>query len=492
MIRLSQAIFVYYRVNIDWVFGIPRDSGKETIMDTSTINWMAWVACLAWGLIFSAATSAEEAAAWKAGVARCDITPREPMWLAGYGGRDHVAEGTLHPIGAKALAIEDAAGRRALLVTSDLLGFPKGMSGRIRDRLSATLGLSRAEILLNSSHTHTGPVLEDSLYNIYPLDETEIAKIEKYSRALENQIVKMAAEAFKKLAPARLAAANGVTRFAVNRRNNSEAAILETHEFKGPVDHAVPVLKVEREDGALLAVVFGYACHATTLSFYQWSGDYPGFAQLDIETAHPGATAMFFAGCGGDQNPLPRRTVSLAQQYGAELAAAVERVLTEPMKPLASELKTVYNEIELVLTAPPARGAIEKLAQDGSVYQKRAAARFLRDLDAGKPLPAAYPYPIQLWRLGEQTLVAMGGEVVVDYAIFLKKMLGNNLFVMGYSNDVMAYIPSVRVLNEGGYEGESAMMLYGLPSKWQPDVESRILTAVKTLAQQVGLTPAVK
>jgi len=458
-------------------------------MHTFAARWVAIMMCLTCGLLFGARGDSEEAAGWKAGVARCDITPREPIWLAGYGNRDHVAEGTLHPIQAKALAIEDASGHRAVLVTSDLLGFPKAMSDRIRDRLKESAGLPRADIILNSSHTHTGPVLESSLYSIYPLNETEIAKIERYSRELENQVVKLVTDALAALVPARLFSGNGVARFAVNRRNNAEAAILDNHDLKGPSDHAVPVLKVAREDGSLLAVVFGYACHATTLDSYKWSGDYPGFAQLDVEAAHPGATAMFFAGCGADQNPLPRRTVARAQQYGAQLATAVEQVLTDPMTTLTPALKTEYSDIELALAPPPTRDELVKIGQTGSVYDQRAAAQFLRDLDAGKPLRTTYPYPVQLWRLGEQTIIALGGEVVVDYAISLKSTLGRDLFVMGYSNDLCGYIPSVRVLREGGYEGATAQMEYNLPSKWQEDIESRILSAVAGLAEKAGILP---
>jgi hypothetical protein len=431
----------------------------------------------------------EAAGTWQAGAARVDITPQEPLWLAGYGGRDHVVEGTLHPLWVKALALKDAAGHCCVLVTSDLLGFPKKISDTIRDRLQEKFQLTRADVILNSSHTHTGPVLDDSLYNIYPLDEGEIKKIERYSRKTEDQVVETVGKAIGSMAPARLSSGNGVTRFAVNRRNNREAEILDTYDLKGPVDPAVPVLKVEREDGTLLAVVFGYACHATVLSFYQWSGDYPGFAQIELEKAHPGATAMFFAGCGADQNPLPRRTVPLAQQYGRELAAAVERALADPMKPLGAAMTTRYAEIDLALSTPPTREDLLKLAAQGTSFSQRAARRFLAELDQGKPLRTSYPYPVQVWRIGDQAIVALGGEVVVDYAIFLKRMLGRDAFVIGFSNDLLGYVPSVRVLREGGYEGDTSQMEYQLPSKWQEDIESRILDTVRDLAVKVGLTP---
>lgn len=423
---------------------------------------------------------------WMAGVARADITPEEPMWLAGYASRGHEAEGTLHPLWVKALALQDAAGNKAVLVTSDILGFPKGMSDRIRDQLKARLGLERAQIVLNSSHTHSGPVLDESLLCIYPLDAQGLDKVKRYSSRLEAQVVAAVEEAFNAMQPAQLASGNSVARFAVNRRNNKEAEILETHDFDGPVDHAVPVLRVTRPDGAALALVFGYACHCTVLDQYQWCGDYAGFAQIAVEQTHPGCTALFFAGCGADQNPLPRRSVALAEKYGKDLAAAVACALSGPMQTLDPVLRTAYTEVELPLCPPPTREQLAAYARDADSYHKKAAEELIAQLDAGKPLRTTYPYPVQCWRLGNKNIVVLGGEIVVDYAILAKKLLGHDTFVMGYSNDMMSYIPSVRVLKEGGYEGETAQILYGMPAKWQDDIEQRILDALKELAAGLG------
>ena len=272
--------------------------------------------------------------------------------MAGYGSRKHESEGTLVDLWAKALFLEDANGKRAVLVTSDILGFPKNMSDRIKNRLNAKFGLSKAQIILNSSHTHSGPVLRNSLYNFYPLDSLQLVKIEKYSSKLEDQIVTLVGNALKSMVPVQLYAKNGVTRFQVNRRNNTEAKLLFQTELKGPNDYAVPVIKVLNAKGDLMAVVFGYACHNTVLDIYQWSGDYAGFAQIELEKSHPGITALFIEGAGADQNPLPRRTIPLAQQYGRELADAVERVLNEDMRNLPSVLSTAYSEIRFTICQP--------------------------------------------------------------------------------------------------------------------------------------------
>src|SRR5207249_10161500 len=133
------------------------------------------------------------------------------------------------------------------------------------------------------------------------------------------------------LKPARLSFGQGTARFAVNRRNNREAEVPKLlgqgATLRGPVDHDVPVLRVTTPDGKPRAVVFGYACHNTTMQFYQWCGDYAGFAQQYLEEKHAGAMALFWIGCGGDANPLPRSKIELCQKYGRQLADAVVKVL---------------------------------------------------------------------------------------------------------------------------------------------------------------------
>ncbi|HEY0772055.1 MAG TPA: neutral/alkaline non-lysosomal ceramidase N-terminal domain-containing protein, partial [Sphingobacteriaceae bacterium] len=430
---------------------------------------------------------------WKAGTARMNITPEQPMWLAGYGGRDHESEGTLVDIWAKALALEDANGKKAILITTDLLGMPQEISNRIRAQLNTRFGLSKAQIILNSSHTHSAPVLGDALPDIYPMNAAQWEKVNKYSKKLEEQIVSLAAKALKDLEPAKVFTQNGVTRFQVNRRNNKEATLTQQTELKGPNEYSVPVRKVVNSKGKLKAIAFGYACHPTVLSLYKWSGDYPGYAQIELEKAHPGVTALFFQGAGADQNPLPRRTIALAKQYGHELFAAVERVMEEDdMKEVSPTLTTAYKEIDLKLAPVQPKEELEKMAKNSPGYEKRWAERVLGKVNRGESFPTSYPYPLQVWQLGEQPIMTLGGELVIQYAIDLKRIFGQNLFVMGYSNDVMTYIPSELILKEGGYEGALAHMVYGLPSKWAPGVEKTILDEMTKLAEEAGLKKVTK
>ena len=427
---------------------------------------------------------------WKAGVARVVITPEESLWMAGYAARDHPSEGVLHDLWSKALVIEDATGKKSVLITNDLVSIPKTISDRIRDRIGAKYGLTRSQIILNCSHTHSGPVLFNTYSNIYPLNQDQLNKVKAYSEKFENQIVTLVGQAIGSMVPAQLFAQNGVTRFQVNRRNNVEALSNQINDLKGPNDYAVPVIKVLNEAGDLIAIAFGYACHATVLNIYQFSGDYPGFAQIELEKSHPGITALFFQGAGADQNPLPRRTVPLAQQYGRTLAAAVDRVLSEDMRKLAPVLTTAYSEIDLQFAGPPPteEELLEILQESSSTpaYLKRNAKFLLQKLEQGEKLKDTYPYPCEVWKMGDQILMALGGELLIEYAIELKKVFGPDIFVLGYSNDIMAYIPSETVLKEGGYEGTRSAIF---TAPWNLNIQSVILGEMIRLAEKAGVHP---
>jgi len=432
---------------------------------------------------------------WKAGAAKAVITPKQPVWMAGYATRTHTADGTLHELYLRVLALEDAAGHRGVVVSSDLLGIPRAVSENVATALKEKYGLARSEIMLNASHTHSGPVLHSALYDAYPIGEAQKQRIDAYTAELEATIVRTVGEALGKMVPATLTAGQGTTDFAVNRRNNREPdvpALRAKNALAGPTDHAVPVLAVRDAGGSLLAVVFGYACHNTTLGIYEWNGDYAGFAESNLEQAHPGSVALFYMGCGADQNPIPRRTVELCRHYGKMATEAVEAVLSRPMTSIAPSLRTEYEIITLNLGKPASRAELQKLAAGPESYMTRWASRLLKETKAGKPLARTYPYPVEVWRLGEKQLwIALGGEVVVDYAIRFKSRYGADAWITSYSNDVMAYIPSLRVLREdmvrtNGYEGNTSMMVYGMPApRWAEDIEEKIATAVDRLVHRV-------
>lgn len=430
----------------------------------------------------------QEAAGWKAGVARVKITPEKPVWLAGYGGRDHVMEGVRQDVWAKALALEDRRGRVGVIVTLDLCNTTKELGDLMLDLVEKRHGLKREQVILNSSHTHSGPLIGLVPRQVYPLTDAQWADVFAYSRWLAGRVADVVGEALANRRPANVSTGNGTCRFAVNRRRNKEGALTSVTELNGSRDYAVPVLKAEDGNGRTFAILFGYACHNTVLDEYLVCGDYAGYAQEEVERLHPGATAMFFQGAGADQNPLPRRKVSLARQYGRELAAAVDQALEDGMTRREPELSIAYARPMLALEEPMSKEELARIAktseEKGVQWRVRCSRALAREIASGEKDFREYPYPVHYWRIGDQKLFALGGEVVSGYAVEIKKRHGLGSFVMGYCDDVMSYMPMPEMWDQGGYEIRDANLCFGLPAPWKRDVTQRILDAVDRLAAE--------
>ncbi|HEV2689501.1 MAG TPA: neutral/alkaline non-lysosomal ceramidase N-terminal domain-containing protein [Bryobacteraceae bacterium] len=430
------------------------------------------------------------AAEFKAGVARIDITPKAPIFLSGYASRTHPSTGVVHPLWAKALAIEDNKGARLVVVTTDLIGLPRTITDLVAARVLKEYGLERSRLLFNSSHTHTGPVVAPTLPTMFALSPEDRQVAEDYSRKLAEDLFTAIGAALGRLAPAQISYGVGKAHFAVNRREPTPQGMKIGVNPNGPVDPDVPVIRVNAADGSLLAILFGYACHNTTLTgeFYELSGDYAGFAQIDLERTHLGATAMFVMLCGGDQNPNPRSTLNLAAAHGRTLADEVDRVLGSTLTPLKSPIRAAFQNIELEF-ALHSREAFEKERKDANPARVRRAEAMLKAYDDRHPVRQTL-YPIQAIRFGNAlTILALGGEVVVDYSLRAKREYSGTLIVAGYSNDVMSYIPSERVLHEGGYEAVDSMIYYGQPGPYASDVEDRIFDGIHRVMKAVGLKP---
>jgi hypothetical protein len=428
-------------------------------------------------------------AGMRAGFAKIVITPEKNVWMAGYANRTKPSEGKIHDLYAKALVIQDSRGARAVLVTTDLLGLPRALTSEISEYANKSYGLRRDQILFNSSHTHTGPVVKSSLAGAYDLDAAQSALMEDYTRRLKNDLLKVIGEAIKDLSPAMLSFGRGAAPFAMNRRQFNPSGVVIGVNPEGVVDREVPVLRVESVDGNLRGVVFGYACHNTTLTgeFYEFSGDYSGFAQAAVERAHPGATALFVAGCGADINPYPRSKRELAEQHGETLAKSVEQAPTGPIKPVSGAVKSVIGNVMIPFDGPPSKEEFRSRLSDGNVFKRRHAERMIAHYERDGKLISEYPYTVQILKIGDLTLIALAGEVVTDYALRLKRELAGDVWVAGYSNDLCSYIPSARMFKEGGYEVIDSMIYYDLPGPYKPELEERIIGKVHALARRVGV-----
>lgn len=396
---------------------------------------------------------------WKAGAASTAITPGKLLWMAGYAARKKPAEGRVQDLYTKALALEDEEKSKLVFVTLDLIGVPQDVRHHVAERAQKDFHLPPANLVMNASHTHSGPGLRTAPLTEKEKDNERAKDALEYTNKLEDDIVATIGKAIAALEPARLTWNKARCGFAMNRRRDYTLPPNHPNASKapnpdGPVDHEVPALRIEAPDGTLRATLFGYACHNTSLGFYNWCGDYAGYAQQFLQEHRPGFTALFLMGCGADQNPYPRRSdvvpgitdLELAMQHGRSLSNAVEMALTVNPRPVSGPIRAAYEEIKL-----------------SYANNKRPD----------------HDYPVQVIRIGNDlTFITLGSEVVVDYSLRFKREFAGSagVWVAGYSNDYTGYVPSLRVLKEGGYEAAAG---------WADSVEDRIADKVHELHQRL-------
>ncbi len=424
-----------------------------------------------------------QAQALKAGIAKKAITPEDPAWLNGYasGARFGPATGKDHDLWAKAIVLEDADKKRVIIVTTDVLGLSHEISEDIAKQVQAKYNIPRSQLMLNSSHTHSGPMVWPSA-GMFDYDTKNMIVVAKYSHKLTADILEIIDQAIANIHPAKVSSGNGTAGFAKNRRDPN----LKTR----PVDYDVPVLTISNMQDKLEAVLFGYACHNTTLdgNHMNINGDYAGYAQIELEHKYPGATALFFQGCGGDINPEPRGSLEFAIQHGKTLSASVQEVIGKKMSPVNGLIKSSFVEVPLEFPTLDLQQYQKEILSEDQFLQRRAKLMlnaYNKRWDVSK-----YPYPVQAIRFGKTlSIVALAGETVVDYSLWTKKQFGKSgqIFVAGYSNEVMCYIPTKRILGEGGYEPNSSMIYYVMPGPFKDNVEEKIQQGIKKVMADVGV-----
>lgn len=422
------------------------------------------------------------------GSAKVDITPELPIRLSGYGSRTTETDRIETRLHARALAIGSDAQQPAVLITVELIGIGEETSEAVAAALRAQHGIERARVALCATHVHSGPAVSDVLPYMFSQDlpADQVARIARYTTWLRTKLIEVAGKALADRRPARLAWSEGRTDFAAQRR------VIVDGKWKnfgvtpgGSVDHALPVLRATDERGTVKAVFTSYACHCTTVDgrdnivHHDWAGD----AARRVEAANAGAVALVAIGCGADANPNPRGLAAVSG-HGEKVANEVARLLTGPMRPLGPMTTANFRRIELELDHAVTRDELQaRLAPGARAQASYPAKKFLAQLDAGRPLPRAVPYPVSTWMFGDDlAMVFLAGEVVSEYSLRLRRELdGRRLWVNAYANSVPCYVPSKAMFAEGGYEVDGSMDYYGWPTRLALGTEDRVIGTVREL-----------
>lgn len=449
------------------------------------------IACVLMGIIWSLGNSSalmgEEI--MKFGFARRVITPDEPMRLSGYANRTKPATATDEQLRVRAMVLETSPGQRSALVSVDLLGLSAEHHREIARKVLDQYQIPRERLAVGCTHTHTGPRIATASVSllIEPFTPQELERAIAYSNRVIDEVVAVIGEAIADLQPGKLYLGEGNVGFAVNRRMLKEGKWTGFGvNPAGPVDHSLPILKVTDPQGKIRGLIFNYACHPTTLGpeDNRYSPDWPGYAALALEEVYPGSTVVSLTGCGGDANPEPRTTGGddnsrLAIGHGRSLAAEAKKVLDAPMEEITALPTFHYGTADLKFDLP-AKSELDQRLKHSDPVTRLHAQNMLKIIAEKGQLPATYPLPLQTWQFGDQlTLIFMGGEVVVEYALRLKQAWKPGyVWVTAYTNDVPGYVASEKIRAEGGYETDYSMIFYNQPGRWASGTEDFIIERI--------------
>lgn len=427
------------------------------------------------------------------GFAKTEITPEVPLRLSGYGNRAVVYEGIDEPLYIRAVAIKASDGKTCSLVSIDSIGFAGSFIDRVARKVKIEYGLTRDQLVVCSTHSHTAPQPVEGISNIFstPMTSDQKQASQKYWDLVETQIVQTIGRAIQDLRPGKMSVISGKVSFAQNRR------VLKNGKWtgfginpKGPVDHSLPLIKITDESGKLRGVVFNYACHCTTFGsdYNRLNGDWAGYAAKYIEEQYGDITAICTIGCGADQNPIRGNknvAKSLAIGHGRAIALEVSRLLKQPMQEIKSPIKTSFGVANLPIDRPT-EAQLKNALENKREQVKKHAENMLAIYKQKGHLPETYPAPVQIWKFGNQlTMIFLGGEVVVDYALRSKKEIKSDLiWVTAYANDIFGYVASERMRDEGGYEYDFSMIYYNQPGPWSKGTEEILMRRIHELVKE--------
>lgn len=420
-----------------------------------------------------------------AGFARVDITPPNGIYITGYY-EPRIANGMLDPLFCDAIAFSDGENRAALVVL-DVLGIRQQTLNGMRQRIADHLGLSRDNVFVHCTHTHTGPEVCDGMFEPDPV----------YNARLEALMEQAIALAMNDLAPAKLLSAKGeiegigfIRRFRMRDGSTRTNPGYGNPDIEAPIgrpDTSVSIVRIARENASEILLT-NYQVHPDTIgdilgSVEQFSADYPGFVRRTLEGAIPGIHAVYLNGACGNMNHVnvnrPEWDVNGGYEHTAHMGRAIAgEVLRIYTKARPCESGCVRT-IERTLLAPANKAKPEQLplakrylewhrdGRDDLIPETgmgittlvAEATRMLALADA----PDMFPLNLTALRVGDMCISGIPGEAFTEVGLAIKE---NSPFpvqlVAGISNGYEGYFPTRDAYLEGGYEARSSSFTGGV------------------------------
>ncbi|RAV11917.1 neutral/alkaline non-lysosomal ceramidase N-terminal domain-containing protein [Paenibacillus contaminans] len=428
------------------------------------------------------------------GTAKADITPPEPLPLAGFGSRTGSFEGVAQRLALRVFLFKQEGEhpsdkRMMLLAEADILQWPSDKSAEWSRTIQERWGIERDAVILQASHTHGAPQTGTNCLPIVGQYAPTFVEL------LETSLFASIMHAFANLVPVSAEIGRGECGIGIHRRrmHGGHIEMLPNHDT--PIDREVTVIRFRTEEGSTKAVLFHYTCHPTSSAENLVTADYPGAAMEAVEASlGEGVIAGFMQGCCGDIRPaliagdrFRPGTDQDSRRLGHELAAEVLRILESPMEKLAFvPIEATGVDLELPFQYLPAAGELANLQEDIGVD-----GDWSRHLLANPELlQPAMPFRITLVHLADRlSFMAMGGEMVNAYGEAIKRLSGGTALPLAYSNGLIGYVPTASQIREGGYEAAGSVKYFGLPAPFAEAAEGNLTEGIAGLLETAGRRP---
>jgi hypothetical protein len=407
----------------------------------------------------------------RGGVAVIDISPAPGLLLAGFAARSEPATGVHDPLTVRAIVLGDTA-----IVVADVIGTHEAMSRRIRDRCA----LPAANIIVAATHTHGAPSSMEGR-----LGGADVG----FLTILEDACVAAVDNALERAEPVTLTAGLGADPDVSRNRRHAG----------GVTDTALPVLRLRRADGSLLATLVSYACHPTVLGADNrlMTADFPHFVRQKIEAADPGSTAVFVNGCTGDVNightaqaswtlaAQQTRTFDNARRLGERIADAA---MAAPETAIGTDVAAASLAVELGLERREG-----DLAAAARRWQLEAeTAEPLRRIllqhwiawahDSARHPAGTWTGRVSLLDWGGMLIVGLPGEIFAETSLSIRAAVGGTpAMVLSYADSTPGYIPPASEYQFGGYEVDEAHRFFGLGGSFISGSAERLADAARSL-----------
>lgn len=412
-------------------------------------------------------------------VSRVDITPVMDVFMDGYGARNGLSKGVHDSIYANSLLLKDN-GSSFLILSMDILSIKREKADEIKQKIAAKYGLSGQNILIHATHVHSGPALAAKLSR---------GCIEEYVKFFDEQVMKSVDMCFKDTKTGTLYYGEGETYIGMSRRQRAGGEVRLAPAPDVPVDRKLSVVVIKDKNEKIAAVIFNCACHPATMGGdnYLISAEFPGVARKVIEESFPGSTSLFIQGACGDINPA---VISKGSEYrqayfsdvefsGKILANDVSQVIKYGLK----KVEPSFGFHIRSLTLPIGEYRMEyfrEMAESGQEYRRKYGKYMLEKIEKGEETKEV-KYDLGIIRLASNLkMITFEGEVCSEYGVWIREFEPLvNIMIAGYSNGHKSYLPTKRILHEGGYEATVTYCWAGYPGPYAENVQDIVLNAVK-------------